>query len=342
VLVGTGGDRERRPRHRDGGPLQRGGPRCRRIGAASFQRLHRSDGGGTGALADSRAALRRKAAERIGEETARRSGSRSGLARSGSCCSRFPSPPAARARRLRSRRARRPTSRASPGLCRRCSSSRVFRAHHRGVQARAVMAINLVYSPPKFRSTCCLSTGVRARPSSAVRACAIATADRELADRRARWVYCAKHPFYAPFRIFGRWSWPHLPTLWNHLKLGVPIGLALFVEVYFVHFHALFLARLGAALGGTPDRVERDRRPLHVRACDRNATAVLTAQAIARVTRARRGTRGSPASGSCSPSPPAPGVAIFFGRGGGDPVHHDASCRRSPRNSSLSSRSISF
>src|SRR6267154_2068227 len=61
----AGGDRERRARHRDGGPLQRGGPRRGRDrGKRLLQRLHRIDGGGAGALTDSRAALRRKAARK--------------------------------------------------------------------------------------------------------------------------------------------------------------------------------------------------------------------------------------------------------------------------------------
>src|SRR5207247_10689088 len=77
--------------------------------------------------------------------------------------------------------------------------------------------------------------------------CAVATAIASWLIFALAWIYCAKHPFYAPFRIFGRWSWPHLPTLWSHLKLGVPIGLAFFVEVTSFTFMALFLAQLGDA-----------------------------------------------------------------------------------------------
>src|SRR5207245_9724711 len=77
--------------------------------------------------------------------------------------------------------------------------------------------------------------------------CAVATAIASWLISALSWIYCAKHPFYAPFRIFSRWSWPHLPTLWSHLRLGVPIGLAFFVEVTSFTFMALFLARLGAA-----------------------------------------------------------------------------------------------
>jgi len=56
---------------------------------------------------------------------------------------------------------------------------------------------------------------------------------------------------------------------------------------------ALFLARLGAALRRTPDRVERYRGPLHVRLAIGNATQFSPRRRSARATRARRGIRDS-------------------------------------------------
>src|SRR5712692_3659987 len=112
---------------------------------------------------------------------------------------------------------------------------------------RAVMAINLVYFAAKIPLNALFIYGALGAPELGGPGCALATAIASWLIVALAWVYCAKHPFYAQFRVFGRWSWPHLPTLWNHLKLGVPIGLALFVEVTSFTFMALFLARLGAA-----------------------------------------------------------------------------------------------
>src|SRR5258708_3202466 len=95
---------------------------------------------------------------------------------------------------------------------------------------RAVMAINLVYFTAKIPLNALFIYGALGAPELGGPGCAVATAIASWLIFALAWIYCAKHPFYAPFGIFGRWSWPHLPTLWSHLKLGVPIGLAFFVE----------------------------------------------------------------------------------------------------------------
>jgi MATE family multidrug resistance protein len=95
------------------------------------------------------------------------------------------------------------------------------------------------------------------------------------------WTYCAKHPFYRQFRIFGRWSWPDPAILWNHLKLGVPLGLALFIEVTSFTFMAIFLARLGATTSAGHQIASNVTGVFYMFGLAvGNATGVLIAQAV--------------------------------------------------------------
>ncbi|HYS74796.1 MAG TPA: MATE family efflux transporter, partial [Burkholderiales bacterium] len=146
---------------------------------------------------------------------------------------------------------------------------------------RAVMAINLVYFAAKIPLNALFIYGALGAPELGGPGCAVATAIASWLIFALAWIYCAKHPFYAPFRIFSLWSWPHLPTLWSHLKLGVPIGLAFFVEVTSFTFMALFLARLGAATSAGHQIASNVTAVLYMFGLAiGNATAVLTAQAI--------------------------------------------------------------
>src|SRR5207245_11522017 len=112
---------------------------------------------------------------------------------------------------------------------------------------RAVMVINLVYLAIKAPLNAVLIYGLLGAPEMGGPGCAVATAIASWLIVAIAWVYCARHPFYRPFRILTRWSWPGPRAIWNHLKLGVPMGLSLFVEVPSFTFIALFLAPLGAA-----------------------------------------------------------------------------------------------
>src|SRR5882672_176874 len=146
---------------------------------------------------------------------------------------------------------------------------------------RAVMLINLVYFAAKVPLNALFIYGALGAPELGGPGCAVATAIASWLIFALAWIYCAKHPFYAPFRIFGRWSWPHLPTLWSHLKLGVPMGLAFFVEVTSFTFMALFLARLGAATSAGHQIASNVTAVLYMFGLAiGNATAVLTAQAL--------------------------------------------------------------
>ena len=62
----------------------------------------------------------------------------------------------------------------------------------------------------------------------------------------AAWVWCARSPAYARYRVFAHWSWPRMRDQRHLLALGTPIGLTFLVDVTAFTFMALFIARLGA------------------------------------------------------------------------------------------------
>jgi len=178
---------------------------------------------------------------------------------------------------------------------------------------RAVMVINLIYFAAKVPLNAMFIYGALGAPELGGPGCAVATAIASWLIFALAWIYCAKHPFYAPFRIFSRWSWPHLPTLWSHLKLGVPMGLTFFVEVTSFTFMALFLARLGAATSAGHQIASNVTAVVYMFGLAiGNATAVLTAQAIgARNPREARHT-GLTGMGLMLAISACAGVAIFF------------------------------
>jgi MATE family multidrug resistance protein len=175
------------------------------------------------------------------------------------------------------------------------------------------MAINLVYFAVKIPLNAVFIYGALGAPELGGPGCAVATAIASWLIFALAWIYCARHPFYAQFRIFSLWSWPHLPTLWTHLKLGVPIGLAFFVEVTSFTFMALFLARLGAATSAGHQIASNVTAVVYMFGLAiGNATAVLTAQAIgARNPREARHT-GLTGIGIMFAISACAGVAIFF------------------------------
>jgi MATE family multidrug resistance protein len=178
---------------------------------------------------------------------------------------------------------------------------------------RAVMAINLVYFAAKIPLNALFIYGALGAPELGGPGCAVATAIASWLIFALAWIYCAKHPFYAPFRIFGRWSWPHLPTLWSHLKLGVPIGLAFFVEVTSFTFMALFLARLGAATSAGHQIASNVTAVVYMFGLAiGNATAVLTAQAIGAGNPREARHTGLTGIGIMFAISACAGVAIFF------------------------------
>lgn len=53
---------------------------------------------------------------------------------------------------------------------------------------------------------------------------------------------------YRPFKIFSRFSWPHVTHQVTLLKLGVPMGFSYLIEVTSYTFMALFIAHFGTAV----------------------------------------------------------------------------------------------
>lgn len=83
-------------------------------------------------------------------------------------------------------------------------------------------------------------------PPLGVLGCGIATAVAMWAQALAAYVLLQRDPFYEPFRIVGHgFHRPDATALRQHLKLGVPMGGSILVEVTAFTFMAIFIARLG-------------------------------------------------------------------------------------------------
>lgn len=146
---------------------------------------------------------------------------------------------------------------------------------------RAAMAMNLTYFGLKLPLNYVFIYGKLGAPELGGPGCAVATAIVAWLVCVLAWTYCARHPFYRPFRVFARWSWPEPRMLWTHLKLGVPMGLTFFVEVTSFTFMALFLARLGAATSAAHQIAANVSAVIYMFGLAiGNATGVLVAQAV--------------------------------------------------------------
>lgn len=178
---------------------------------------------------------------------------------------------------------------------------------------RAVMLINLIYFAVKLPLNVLFIYGAFGTPELGGPGCAVATAIASWLICAIAWIYCAKHPFYAPFRVFARWSWPDPRILWSHLKLGVPMGLTFFIEVTSFTFMALFLARLGAATSAGHQIASNVTAVVYMFGIAiGNATAVLTAQALGAGTPREARNTGLTGIGIMFAISACAGVTIFF------------------------------
>ncbi len=75
--------------------------------------------------------------------------------------------------------------------------------------------------------------------------CGIATAICMLLQLAAAWVTLKRDPFYARFHIGDRLSPPHRGSLAALLRLGLPMGGSIMIEVTGFTFMAFFISRLG-------------------------------------------------------------------------------------------------
>ncbi len=125
----------------------------------------------------------------------------------------------------------------------------VFRGFNNAVsRPKAVMLLQLGGLALKLPLTYALVFGLPALgvPSLGVLGCGIATAIAMWAQLLVAWVILQRDPFYAPFQIIGRGlDAPSRPALLAQLKLGIPMGAAILIEVTGFAFMALFIARIG-------------------------------------------------------------------------------------------------
>jgi multidrug resistance protein, MATE family len=113
---------------------------------------------------------------------------------------------------------------------------------------RAVMALQLLGLGIKLPMSVALVFGVPALgiPSLGVVGCGIATAVAMWAQVLIAAKVLRQDRFYAPYALWGEGlARPDLAALRQHLKLGIPMGLSILVEVTAFSFMAIFIARLG-------------------------------------------------------------------------------------------------
>ena len=82
-------------------------------------------------------------------------------------------------------------------------------------------------------------------PALGAPGCGIATAIAMACQLLAAWVLLQRDPFYRPFELGRRLSAPHRASLVGLLRLGVPMGLSIAIEVTGFTFMAFFIARFG-------------------------------------------------------------------------------------------------
>ncbi len=113
---------------------------------------------------------------------------------------------------------------------------------------KAVMLIQVSALLIKVPLSAALVFGVPALalPALGVTGCGVATAVAMWAQVLVAWVVMRRDPFYLPFKLWGRGlDRPDGPALRQHLKLGLPLGASILVEVTGFAFMAIFIARLG-------------------------------------------------------------------------------------------------
>ncbi len=76
--------------------------------------------------------------------------------------------------------------------------------------------------------------------------CGVATAIVMIGQMLVAWQLLRRDPFYARFGFKARLSAPHRASLVNLLRLGVPMGLSIAIEVTGFTFMAFFISRIGA------------------------------------------------------------------------------------------------
>jgi multidrug resistance protein, MATE family len=119
-------------------------------------------------------------------------------------------------------------------------------------------------------------------PALGVTGCGIATAVAVWAEVLAAWLVVRKDPFYDRYKLFGRrLDAPDRAALKQHLKLGLPLGAGILVEVTGFAFMAIFIARLGTTpVAGHQIAVNLVSMMFMLPLAIGNAASTLVAQAV--------------------------------------------------------------
>ena len=125
----------------------------------------------------------------------------------------------------------------------------VYRAFNIAVsRPKAVMALQLGGLALKAPLSAALVFGLPAigLPALGVTGCGIATCVAMWAQVLLAWVLLRRDPFYDRFALLGRGlDRAHPPALREQLRLGVPMGASIMIEVTGFSFLAIFISRLG-------------------------------------------------------------------------------------------------
>lgn len=161
----------------------------------------------------------------------------------------------------------------------------VYRGFNTAVsRPKAVMVLQIAGLALKVPLSAALVFGVPAigMPAWGVAGCGVATAVSMWAQLIAAGLLLRRDPFYAPFELRGRGlDRPDPVMLRAHVKLGLPMGASILVEVTGFAFMAIFIARLGTtAVAGHQLAVNLVSLLFMMPLALGNATSTLVAQHI--------------------------------------------------------------
>ncbi len=125
------------------------------------------------------------------------------------------------------------------------------------------------------------SVGAWQFPAQGAPGCGIATAIVMACQLGAAWWLLRNDPFYARFGLHGKVSRPHRASLRGLLRLGIPMGAAIAIEVTGFTFMALFISRIGTtSVAGHQIALNMLSILFMVPMAIGNATSTLVAQCI--------------------------------------------------------------
>lgn len=147
---------------------------------------------------------------------------------------------------------------------------------------KAVMVLQLGALALKLPLAALLVYGAGPLPALGVVGCGASTAIVMWLTVLAAWLVMRRDPFYAPFHLFGQGlKRPHWPALSSQLKLGVPMGGSVLIEVTGFASMAFFISRFGATpVAGHQIAANLVSLMFMVPMALGNATSTLAAQAV--------------------------------------------------------------